>query len=363
MTDSDLALQQLMQLTMDGWPDHKSRVPIHCLPYWSFWDQVSFSNGILFKGEKIMIPKAMQPEMLKLIWFIVPIWALRSAKDKIDILYWLRTLSQIQYAVSTCATCNIYQRKKQKEPLIPQSIPDRPWSKVGVDIFELQQKQYLVIMDYYLGFVELDLFTHTTAKQVINHCKSQFSCHEMPDVLISDNDSQFSCHEFQWLIKHCRIDHHTSSPYHLQFNGMAEKAVQSIKRLMKKAAHDGNDPYLALLEYHNTPWSDALGILAQWLMGKWTKILIPTTSNLLKPETISPITVQEELWKHQRQQNCFTTAIQNHWKTSMLVNQYWWHQRTADGSQPKWPVSVKHLLAHITLWPHKVNIITETERT
>ena len=83
---------------------------------------------------------------------------------------------------------------------------------------------------------------------------------------------------------------------------MAEKAVQTIKRLMKKAAHDGNDPYLALLEYRNTPWSDTLGSPAQRLMGRRTKTLIPTTSNLLKPETINPIIVQEELQKHRRQQ-------------------------------------------------------------
>ena len=68
------------------------------------------------------------------------------------------------------------------------------------------------------------------------------------------------------------------------------------------AAHDGNDPYLALLEYCNTPWSDTLGSPAQRLMGRRTKTFIPTASNLLKPETINPITVQEELQKRRRQQ-------------------------------------------------------------
>ena len=304
MTQSDSALQQLMQLTLDGWPDHKSKVPTHCLPYWSFRDQISFSDGILFKGEKIIIPKAMQPEMLKLI-HSSHLGMEKCKRRARDILYWPGMSSQIQNVVSSCAICNMYQRKNQKEPLIPHPIPDRPWSKVGVDIFELQQKQYLVIVDYYSGFVELDLLTHTTTKQVINCCKSQFSRHGIPDILISDNGPQFSSHEFRQFIKHYQIDHHTSSPYHPQSNGMAEKAVQTSKRMMKKAAHDGNDPYLALLEYRNTPWSDTLGSPAQRLMGRRTKTLIPTSSSLLKPETISPITVQEELQKHRRQQKLF----------------------------------------------------------
>lgn len=33
MTQSDSALQRLMQLTLDGWLDHKSKVPTHCLSY------------------------------------------------------------------------------------------------------------------------------------------------------------------------------------------------------------------------------------------------------------------------------------------------------------------------------------------
>ena len=78
---------------------------------------------------------------------------------------------------------------------MPHSVPDRPWSTLGVDIFELQGQQYLVIVDYYTGFIKIDPLTHMTAKHMINHCKSQFSRHGI--TLISDNGPQFSSHEFQ----------------------------------------------------------------------------------------------------------------------------------------------------------------------
>ena len=79
---------------------------------------------------------------------------------------------------------------------MPHSVPDRPWSKLSVDIFELQGQKYLVIVDYYSGFIEIDPLTHMTAKHVINHCKSQFSRHAIPNTLILDNGPQFSSHEF-----------------------------------------------------------------------------------------------------------------------------------------------------------------------
>ena len=75
----------------------------------------------------------------------------------------------------------------------------------------------------------------------------------------------------------------------------AEKAVQTARSLIKKAIHNGKDPHLALLEYQNIPTSDALGSPAQRLMGRRTKLIIPITEELLKPQIIDPKTVQHEL--------------------------------------------------------------------
>ena len=76
---------------------------------------------------------------------------------------------------------------------------------------------------------------------------------------------------------------------------MAEKSVQTVKNLMKKAIHDKKDPYLALLDYQNTPQSDYAGSPAQRLMVICTKTFIPTTKVLLKPKVINPSIIEKEL--------------------------------------------------------------------
>ena len=252
----------------------------------------------------MIIPKTMQPEMLKLI-HSSHLGIEKCKRRARDVLYWPGMSSQIENIVSSCPTCTTYQRCNSREPLLPHSVPNRPWAKVAADIFEIQRKQFLVLVDYYSRYVEVDELNSTTANHVITLCKSQFSQHGIPDVMITDNGPQFSCHSFRCFTQQYQFNHCTSSPYHPQSNGMAEKAVQTVKGLMKKATLDGKDFHLALLEYRNTPWSDTIGSPVQRLMGRRTKTLLPTKDTLLQPKTIDPIIVQEELTQRRQRQKFY----------------------------------------------------------
>ena len=61
--------------------------------------------------------------------------------------------------------------------------------------------------------------------------------------------------------------HITTSPYHSQSNGLAEKSVQLLKRVLNKVKQGGTDPYLGLLEYRNTA-IDNVGSPAQLSMSR-----------------------------------------------------------------------------------------------
>ena len=54
------------------------------------------------------------------------------------------------------------------------------------------------------------------------------------------------------------ILHKTSSPYHPKGNGMAERTIQTSRKVQKKARKDGIDPNLEILELCNTPRDSAL---------------------------------------------------------------------------------------------------------
>ena len=117
---------------------------------------------------------------------------------------------------------------------------------------ELNNRHYLVIVDRYTKWVELNLLENMTSKNVIKHLKSQFSRFGIPDEFYSDNQSTFVSSEFRSFAKEYRFYCVTSSPTFAHSNGLAERAVQTVKDLLKKA----KDSYLAMLSYRTTAIDD-----------------------------------------------------------------------------------------------------------
>ena len=104
-------------------------------------------------------------------------------------------------------------------------------------------------MDYYSRFIEIVKLSSTTSRGVINHLKSIFARHGIPQRVISDNGPQYSSSEFTQFARDYKFNHITSSPHFPQANGESERAVQTMKGLLKRS----NDPYLTLLVYRSTP--------------------------------------------------------------------------------------------------------------
>ena len=114
--------------------------------------------------------------------------------------------------------------------------------------------------------------------------KTHFARYGLPSVLVSDNGPQFSCDEFKDFALKYDFEHKTSSPHYPKSNGMAESAVKTAKRLLVKAIESGKDPYLAILDYRNTPMQDIGFSSAQGSLGRRTRTLLPMLSSLLKPQ-------------------------------------------------------------------------------
>ena len=223
-------------------------------PYFHVRDELSVQDGIVFRGARCVIPKALRAEVMAKLHqsHIGAEGCLRRARECV---YWPSMNSEIKDLISKCETCRTYEVAQQKETLVSPEIPNRPWSVVGVDLFQspVSDDQYLITVDYYSNFFEIDRLEDTRSAAVISKLKQHFARHGIPDKVISDNGPQFISQQFNDFKLKWEFDHRTSSPRYPKSNGKAENAVKSAKQLMKKAKHSGQKPWLAVLDFRNTP--------------------------------------------------------------------------------------------------------------
>lgn len=102
-------------------------------------------------------------------------------------------------------------------------------------------------MDYHSNYPEFVLLSNTTTEHVIAQTIAIFAHHGNPVTVISDNGPQFTSQSFKDCARNYGFKHITSSPLYPQSNGLAEKGVQIVKHLLKKATETGEDPYLPVI--------------------------------------------------------------------------------------------------------------------
>ncbi|KAF7710571.1 hypothetical protein HF521_009443, partial [Silurus meridionalis] len=204
--------KKLSQQTIrQGWPDHRCDVPNAVQPFWDSRSQLVVADGVIYKGLHIVIPPSMQDHMLKLI-HQSHLGIVKSKQRARKVLYWPDMSSEIEQMVKNCAKCGDFQNWLPRQPLKPTETPDLPFKEVASDLFKFERNHYVLLVDYYSKFIEVENLKGL-------HCHG--------------NGPQYSVDEFKDFSQSYGIIHETSSPHTPHSNGEAERAVQTVKKLVR----------------------------------------------------------------------------------------------------------------------------------
>lgn len=292
-TAKDPCLQKLIEIVHRGWPENKQGLDDDVAPYWDVRETIACTDGILFKGQRVIIPYSMQTSILAILHESHQ-GMVRTKQLARDLIFWPGLRGQVDDMVSKCSICQQHRNYQQKEQMIPSEVPSRPWSILAMDLFDCKGTKFLIMADYYSEFFEIrKLGKGSNATKVIKKIKKIWSVHGIPDKVLTDNGPPFSSAEMKAFAAEYKFELESMSPWHSQTNGMVEKAVQTCKRLITKCLEDNKDVHLALLDLRNTPRGDKEGSPAQRLMGRRTKTKLPTADILLNPQVKDPEAVRE----------------------------------------------------------------------
>ena len=248
-TAEDTTSGLLMRVVSNGWPEVRKDCHPFLLDYWTYREEISAENGLLFKGHRLIVPEKLRDRVLQTIHkghFGFEKMLLRAR----EAVFWPGITSDLLQTAQSCEVCQTFSKSRQHETLLPHEVPQGPWEKLGIDFFEFQSTTYLLIADYY----------SRTLKQVL----SEFG---VPQTVMTDNGPRSSSKEFAAFANQYRFDHITSSPRYPQSNGFIERMVQTGKQSMRKCAAAGHDPHLAMLIYRATPLTTSIPSPAELLNG------------------------------------------------------------------------------------------------
>ena len=282
-TAKDVTLQHLTRTIVDGWPEVYKDCPADLHPFWNFRDELSVENQLLFKGDRVVIPSTLQPEILK------HLHTGHMGTEKMQLrarssVFWPGLTNDVKNITKSCEPCQKHAPKqRQEEILVHEPTATKPWSKLASDIFDIKGQSYIVIADYYSRFPYVKQLSNITSKSTINVFKPLFADHGFCDILVMDNGPSYVSKEFTTFLEDCSIRHITSSPMYPQSNGFAESMVKVMKNLITKSVESKEDPNWALQAYRATPLSASLPSPAEMLHGRPLRTNIPSSRH--QPKT------------------------------------------------------------------------------
>jgi transposase InsO family protein len=284
-TKADETLVELSDLIITGWPDSMQDVPQYLHPYWCFRDELTILDGLVMKGNRVIIPTSMRPDTLS---------RLHDAHQGITstlqrarrTVYWPKLQDDITEMVQKCEDCRRYGNKKSRTPE-RQIAATRPMEILGMDLVELKGRYALITVDYFSGYLTYDALNAQTSEAVIKVLNNNFRKFGLPEKILSDNGPCFRSDSFRRFCDQLDISHVTSSPYHHQSNGRAERAIQTVERILKKCTSEV-DITKALTTYLDTPVNDTLPSPAELFLNR--RINTQLSMNM----TPVPLTDQEK---------------------------------------------------------------------
>ena len=295
-TRKDPQLAQIVQFVQQGWP---SSCPSSDLLS-SFYEkrmELSLYEGCLLWGNRVVIPTPCREAVLTELHAGHPGCTRMKGLSRMYV-WWPGITKDIESTVRNCTACQMHQSTPPVAPLHPWSWPTRPWARLHLDYAgPVEGKMILILIDAHSKWIEAICTHGSTSTVVIDELRTLFGQFGLPETIVTDNGPCFVSAEFETFLVRNGIKHLTSAPYHPSSNGLAERAVQLVKRGLKKTTSGSMKSRLAqiLFHYRLSPQTTTGVAPSELLLGRRPRSRL----DLLKPHTAERVEKKQSQQKKQ----------------------------------------------------------------
>ena len=230
-TDRDPVLAKVRRFVQQGWP---RTVDSELQPYHSRQLELSIQDNCLLWGSRIIVPKQGREKLLALLHEGHPGICKMKGLAR-SYVWWPNIDADLEVQVKQCNQCQLNQPSPPAVPMHPWEWPERPWERIHVDYAgPFLGKMFLVVVDAHSKWMEIEVVNTATTEATVEQLRAMFARFGLPKVMVTDNGTCFTSSEFAEFTRRNHIRHFKTAPYHPSSNGLAERAVQTFKKGMKK---------------------------------------------------------------------------------------------------------------------------------
>ena len=261
------------------------------VPYTSVWAELGVVDGLICRGERIVVPDAEVTggdgnvrEWVTEIAHEGHHGMVNMKRYLRERLWWPGLDKMVERRSASCEACQASTVQHQRDPLQPSTAPCKPWVKVAADHWgPTPDHSVLVMVDHLTKYPEVEVVKGTSAHDNILAMDNIFSRQGFPSVLYTDNGAPFnggSRHELQEYFQWAGIEHKPNkSAYDPEANGLAESFMKHIKKIWHTATLEQKDPTLEINKHlrvqRATPHPSTGVAPAELLYGRLYKTRLP----------------------------------------------------------------------------------------
>ena len=287
-TRRDPVLACVLDQVISGWKHSDDEA---LKPYLQRKEALSTMDGCVQWGARVIIPPTLRSKVLVLL-HNGHLGMARMKSLARSYVWWPNLDADIEAMVRKCVHCQLHSKSPPSTASHPWEFPSQPWSRIHLDYAgPIQGQVFLVVVDSFSKWLEVAVVPSATSRNTIDKLREMCARHGIPEMVVTDNGTSFTSLEFQTFIVRNGIQHYRSAPYHPASNGLAERAVQTLKRGLQAVQGGDLNTRLSrfLLQYRVTPHS-VTGIAPSELL---MKRRLRTHLDLLKPDVSQKVTTKQ----------------------------------------------------------------------
>lgn len=211
-TQKDFILVKIIDFVLSGWPMYVNDNILK--PFFARRHELSVENNCLLLGNKIVIPKLLQNEVLSL-FHEQHVGIVRTKMLMRSYCWWREINNNVEKFITSCEICQQTQNFSNNSTLLSWSTAPHVFYRINIDFFYKYNHTFLIVIDSKSKWMDVKLMDRgSTANETILKLKEIFAVYGLPVELVSDNGPPFNSSEFNAFCQANGIKPIKSPPYH-----------------------------------------------------------------------------------------------------------------------------------------------------